>query len=507
MQLNIRHKKIIVEIISLVFILLFVYAAASKLLDFENFKAQLGQSPILSPFAGMIVWLVPFLEIAVSILLFSKTYRTLGLTLALSLMVMFSAYIFIILHFGSFVPCSCGGILEKMNWRQHFIFNLIFVLLAAIGFALSYSSNSSGSKSIKLKKIFIVATVTALSAIVIIILFRYSENEMHYENPFIRRYPKHPISLDKSLDLVYNSFYFAGYTDNKIYLGNYSNPLHVISLDNMLQHRKDEKIKFLRKDIPFRMIKIMVQGSHFYLSDGSIPCIYKGSISDWKIEIELKGLRRFNLAVPLTDSLIAIRSTRGREPYHILGVVHSGDPAFTVYNKELLKKHADGIFGTDGMLMASEKNKEIVYLHYYKNQFLTADKNAEKTGEGHTIDTVTKAKIEVAHLKRNREQKMSSTPLVVNDLAAVCGDILFVKSKIQGRFEKKKLWKQASIIDVYNYRKNKYILSFAVYETGNSKLQSFYATPSHLFTIQGTQLTVYKFNKILLKEIDSADMK
>src|SRR5690606_32484042 len=120
-----------------------------------------------------------------------------------------------------------------------------------------------------------------------------------------------------------------------------------------------------------------------------------------------------------------------------------------------------------------EKNKEIVYLHYYKNQFLTADKNAEKTGEGHTIDTVTKAKIQVAHLKGNREQKMSSRPLVVNDLAAVCGDILFVKSKIQGRFEKKKLWKQASIIDVYNYRKNKYILSFAVYETGNSKLQSF----------------------------------
>lgn len=506
MQLNARHKKSIIEIIILIFILLFVYAAVNKLLDFKNFQTQLGQSPVLSPFAEWIVWLIPTLEIAASIFLFLPKYRTLGLISALSLMVMFSVYIFIILHFGSFVPCSCGGILEKMNWRQHFIFNLFFVLLAAVAFALNYSLSSANRKNSKSKTFFITAAVTALSSITVIVLFRYSEKEMHYENPFIRRYPKHPVSLEKSLDLVYNSFYFAGYSNNRIYLGNYTNPLHIISLDTILEDRRDEKIKFSRRNIPFRMIRIMVQGSNFYMSDGSVPCIFKGEVSDWKIIAELAGIRKFNLAVPITDSLIAVRSTRGSDAYHILGVVRFGDSIRTVYNKGLLRKQPDGIFGTDGILMGSEKNKEIVYLHYYKNQFLIADKNAKKIGEGKTIDTITKAQIKVAHLKGGLEKKMSSTPLVVNDLAAVYGDVLFVKSKIQGRFEKKKLWQQASIIDVYNYRKNKYIMSFAIYEIGNEKLESFYVTPHYLFAIQGTQLTVYKFDEILLKEMNTSDI-
>jgi hypothetical protein len=33
-----------------------------------------------------------------------------------------------------YLPCSCGGILETMNWKEHLVFNLVFVCLAALGF-------------------------------------------------------------------------------------------------------------------------------------------------------------------------------------------------------------------------------------------------------------------------------------------------------------------------------------------------------------------------------------
>jgi uncharacterized membrane protein YphA (DoxX/SURF4 family) len=49
------------------------------------------------------------------------------------LMVIFSAYIITILNFSEYVPCSCGGILENMSWRQHFWFNAGFVALGALG--------------------------------------------------------------------------------------------------------------------------------------------------------------------------------------------------------------------------------------------------------------------------------------------------------------------------------------------------------------------------------------
>ena len=63
MRLTSRIQNIILETISLLYIMLFVYAAVSKLLDFENFQVQLGQSPLLSAYAGFISYAVPVIEL------------------------------------------------------------------------------------------------------------------------------------------------------------------------------------------------------------------------------------------------------------------------------------------------------------------------------------------------------------------------------------------------------------------------------------------------------------
>lgn len=125
-------KTVLVYIICLLYILLFIYAAASKILDFENFQVQLGQSPLLSSFTLMVSWGIPILELVIAILLTIPKFRLIGLYFSFGLMVMFTAYIFIILNYSSFVPCSCGGILEKLGWTQHMIFNFVFIVLAII---------------------------------------------------------------------------------------------------------------------------------------------------------------------------------------------------------------------------------------------------------------------------------------------------------------------------------------------------------------------------------------
>ena len=129
-------KSLIIEIISILLIILFVYAATSKLLDYQKFRVQLGQSPLLTSFAGFVAWFVPLVEVLIAILLAQARFRRLGLYAAFSLMTMFTTYIFILTHYSEYVPCSCGGILEKMNWNQHFIFNIIFTTLAAAGVIL-----------------------------------------------------------------------------------------------------------------------------------------------------------------------------------------------------------------------------------------------------------------------------------------------------------------------------------------------------------------------------------
>jgi uncharacterized membrane protein YphA (DoxX/SURF4 family) len=140
MKISISFKNNFVYLICLLFVSLFIYAAVSKILDYENFRVQLAQSPLLSAFARYVAWGVPAFEILISILLLSEKWRTVGLFSAFGLMVMFTTYIYIILNFSSFVPCSCGGVLEKMTWNQHLVFNLAFIILGGTA-ALVQSSN------------------------------------------------------------------------------------------------------------------------------------------------------------------------------------------------------------------------------------------------------------------------------------------------------------------------------------------------------------------------------
>ncbi|MFD2871999.1 MauE/DoxX family redox-associated membrane protein [Mucilaginibacter ximonensis] len=128
------------DVIAFLFIFLFVYAAISKLIDFQQFEVQLDKSPVLTGLSRPVKWLVPGVELLISMLLVFSKRRLLGFYAAFSMMVMFTAYIIIILNFSSYIPCSCGGILESMNWHQHLWFNLCFVGLGVLSI-LIYPSN------------------------------------------------------------------------------------------------------------------------------------------------------------------------------------------------------------------------------------------------------------------------------------------------------------------------------------------------------------------------------
>lgn len=126
-------RKIIVEIICFLFIILFVYAAVSKLTDLEKFKVQIGQSPMLTHIAAPLAFLVPGIEIIIAIGLAIPKTRIFALYASFGLMVMFTAYIIAIMNFSEYVPCSCGGVLSQMSWKAHLVFNILFIAIGAIG--------------------------------------------------------------------------------------------------------------------------------------------------------------------------------------------------------------------------------------------------------------------------------------------------------------------------------------------------------------------------------------
>lgn len=131
-----KYKAIVVEIICSLLIVLFTYAAVSKLLDLAQFRAQLEQSPLLSVFADYDALGLPVLEILIALLFFSSKSRFLGLWVSFSILVIFSVYIIFVLNFADAIPCSCGGVIASLSWSQQLLFNIGFALLPNLEYPL-----------------------------------------------------------------------------------------------------------------------------------------------------------------------------------------------------------------------------------------------------------------------------------------------------------------------------------------------------------------------------------
>lgn len=493
-----HSNKIIIEIISLLFVLLFLYAAVSKILDFENFQVQLGQSPLLSAYSFWISRLVPSAEILIAIALMVPRWRMMGLLAAFNLMIMFTVYIFIILNFSSFVPCSCGGILEKMTWQTHLIFNIVFVVLAFCAFLFEYQRKE---KAGILRPLVSIPLSAVLSSAVIVILFLGSEKIMHYSNPFLRRFDRRAVSFVRSKDLKFNSYYFSGFSNGNVYLGNYSTPLRVISFDNSLKYEKAFKVSIENRNIPFRAIKVLVRAKEFYLTDGTVPCVYFGNTQDWKARGVLKNIPRFTAGEPIDTTAFILRNNSVENSANVIGLYHTKKEPGVLYSPSLLQRQIDGIFDTDGMLHYDAGTAKMVYVYFYRNQFITADNNINLLQRGNTIDTISKAQIKVAVLHDGKRKKMAVPPLVVNAQSALSNNLLFIESRIRGQRENEEMWKYASIIDVYNLENNSYVLSFPIFGTDSHKMSSFAVNNTHFYALIGTRLTIYKLNSILRKEM------
>ncbi|MFP9114752.1 DoxX family protein [Flavobacterium sp. RHBU_3] len=478
-----------VKTVCFLYILLFVYAAVSKLLDFDNFRAQLGQSPLLSAFAHWLALVVPGTELLVALFLTFRQTRITALSLGFGIMVMFSTYIYFILTYSPYVPCSCGGVLEGLGWNEHLIFNLAFVAAAAFALVLGAS----------VKKIMLRIGAPAITGTLMVIGgYMLSGELIARENPFVRRFIPLSIAEGREVSLPNPNFYFSGFGNGKVYLGNIDSPLYFLAYNNTLQ-RQDFKASIEDAGHTFKSLSLSVAPPYFYLFDGSVPTIYKGNLKDGLTKEVYNGPRKFTKAAALRDNTFAIRGQLPRSGEHQLLFLNHENGKEIIPRNAFLEKQIDGVFDTEGMLLYSQALDRFVYTYYYRNQFLVADGALNLLYRGKTIDTVSKAQLKIVKIKSTGDVKLASPPLTVNKTTAVCGNLLFVRSGLRGRYETPEVWRQASVIDVYDIAKNEYVSSFYVYNIEDKPFQYFIADHNGLYTITGNKLHFYPWGKPIKK--------
>ncbi|MFH6960659.1 MauE/DoxX family redox-associated membrane protein [Flavobacterium aquidurense] len=493
MKFNSHHRNIFTEVVSFLYILLFVYAAISKLLDFENFQVQLGQSPLVSSFAGIVSWAVPVIELLIAgLLLFSST-RFLAMWSAFSLMTVFTAYIFIILNYSPFVPCSCGGILEKMGWKEHLIFNIVFMILAAAGILILAGMVPKVhliSKPAALASAFSVTLF--LSVGIVALLFVLSEDMIHHRNNFVRRFPKHPTTGKKTILLPNAAYYIAGFDRDQVYLGNRAEPLAVTIFDTSLVEKKTIHIDLPKYNFSYTVPRLAVKSPYFYFSDGNVPCIFIGDTVTWKAELKMQGKAYFSILKPIDNNKAVIRAIDSKTKNNTLGLFTFNNDTALKLNGGLLQKQVDGVFDTDGSLLYNSQLDKVIYTYAYRNEFLIIDSNIGNHTSGHTIDTTSHAKVSVASIKSKNIKTLARQPKLVNKLTASFGNYLFVNAALIGKYEPEIMWKQASIIDVYDLKENTYAFSFYVYNIEGRTMDEFVVLNDRIVSLNGRHLTIEK---------------
>jgi hypothetical protein len=114
-------------------ILLWVYTATDKLLHFQFFRYRLNAFPGIGRFAGPLSWGLPLVELGLAALLLTTGKKMLGFFASAALLLLFTWYLAVMLETQRHLPCTCGGVIEQLSWRQHLVFNLFFTAVAGIG--------------------------------------------------------------------------------------------------------------------------------------------------------------------------------------------------------------------------------------------------------------------------------------------------------------------------------------------------------------------------------------
>ncbi|QIG90360.1 tellurium resistance protein TerC [Chryseobacterium sp. POL2] len=511
-----NFKQTIINITTSFLMLLFCYAAISKILDFENFQVQIAQSPLLSAYAGFVSYSVIIAELLIVALLMIPKARPAGLYASFGLMLAFTVYIYLILNYSDFVPCSCGGILEKMGWTEHLIFNTACVLLTLYAIMAQHKLKIEKSqideikerRMLKRSRIWLatkLSIVTLLSSTLVISMFFSSEYIIKKENNFTRRFIPHGAILNTTYNLKIDSYYIIGIFKDNVILGNITTPLVLYTLNTKTTKIKKLIIKPDYINLPFKKLQLSTNPPFYYLYDGTIPIIYRGNLGESKVNTISYKNGYFNQLINIDSLNFVLRTQSRQNQAYTLATLHIDSLPQIELKSNILEKQSDGVFDVDGNILIDNRNKKIVYVYYYRNNFLVTDKNLQNIQRYNTISISTITTVKSKKLS-NGLSKMVSPPPKVNGKSSVNNGTICIQSYLRGRHESKKQWANSFVIDFYSILQQEYLGSIYIAKpTKNSTIKSIQLQNKYLYIIVDRQLFRYHFVDRMIKKINKGE--
>lgn len=354
-----------------------------------------------------------------------------------------------------------------------------------------------------MRRTFILISIVFLfSLLVVLVLYMVADRLNHQHNNFTRLFPPHPVLFEKAVDIKYNSYYVAGATPDNFYLANFTAPLHLLSLNTTSADTQHVRITIKDTSLQkFKSIRVTVDSPFFYIADGIRPALLKGLIGQWHAKRYVYDSAYFTEAVPISPASFIIRSV-SRTNRNFLSKETSTLPHLQI-DTTLLAKQVDGLFCTDGMMHFNHDLNMLVYLYFYRNQFICMDTSLNLRYRGKTIDTVSHAQIKVASIRSDNSITLAAPPLMVNKKSATSGQYLFVNSALQAKNETAEAFNTASVIDVYDLRNGIYQFSFYLFDFNEEKLREFKVAGDKLVALYDHYAVIHRLEPKYFRNPDT----
>jgi putative oxidoreductase len=132
-----KGKDILCEILVCALIVLFLYTPLTKLLSYKQFTDAMEAQPLAHWVQTLLIYTLPYAELLIAFLLIIFRTRLIGLYAAGVLLLIFTGYITLVeLNVYHKIPCTCGGVIRRLTWGQHLVFNIFFILADLVAILL-----------------------------------------------------------------------------------------------------------------------------------------------------------------------------------------------------------------------------------------------------------------------------------------------------------------------------------------------------------------------------------
>ena len=357
---------------------------------------------------------------------------------------------------------------------------------------LFMKSNKNGF-TFSRSKLITLGCCTLLSITSIVALYELSDVPNKKKNGFRREYRNNPFlspMYSKALNL--GGYYISGLSNSYIYLSNYSDPLILMRYDyelNFISSHNIGKSDSARQEA----VTVKVDSPYIYVINRETSEIHLYSLfgkSHPKLGFHNSLHPKFTAASPLSPTTFIVRAIDTQLNQYVLAKIATENQEVK-FSYDALQKQIDGFLDIDGQLLYEADSNCVIYVYYYRNQFICLDSNLNVVYKANSIDTNRFSKLGVKKINSSKFTAISSPQIFINAASYIANGKLFIKSDMMADNEDRRLFGKGFVIDEYDLKDGRYIHSFYLSRMGKRKFDDFQILGNRLIAIQEDYLVEY----------------